>query len=201
MRNYEYIIASLPELLNASSAEKVDAASLILFTREQLSEDDCTSLDLLLRAYDSASLDADFYLAALRSKSRFLRNFLEFDLDTRNVKVEWLNSTLSRPEGQDIMELEGREDHEFEDRDEVLAVLSKSDLLQRERGIDDLYWSKIDSLTIMELFSLDAILALIAKLKIIDRWQQLDPETGRQLFRRLVQEIRATYDKQKNNNI
>ena len=38
----------------------------------------------------------------------------------------------------------------------------------------------------------ERILGFTAKLKIIDRWNKLDPETGRELFRKLVDEIRKT---------
>ena len=53
----------------------------------------------------------------------------------------------------------------------------------------------------MDVFDIEAILGFIAKLKIIDRWDKLDPETGRELFRKLVEEIRSTYDNKKNNMI
>ena len=71
-------------------------------------------------------------------------------------------------------------------------ILSGSDILARERGLDDVMWEKADSLTELDLFDIDIILAFIAKIKIADRWNKLDPETGRELFRRLVSEIRNT---------
>ena len=52
----------------------------------------------------------------------------------------------------------------------------------------------------MDYFDLDAILGYVARLKIIDRWLQLDPDSGRALFRRLVEQIRSTYDNKKNND-
>ncbi|MBO5651574.1 MAG: DUF2764 family protein, partial [Selenomonas sp.] len=62
----------------------------------------------------------------------------------------------------------------------------------RERGLDDIMWAKADELVQMHIFDVDIILAFIAKLKIADRWNKLDPESGREMFRRLVQEIRNT---------
>ena len=53
-------------------------------------------------------------------------------------------------------------------------------------------WAKADELVQMHIFDVDIILAFIAKLKIADRWNKLDPESGREMFRRLVQEIRNT---------
>ena len=76
-------------------------------------------------------------------------------------------------------------------------VLNRADLLQRERGLDDLRWQKVDELTAMDVFDLELILGFVAKLKIIDRWLQLDPESGRELFRKLVEDVRSTYDNKK----
>ena len=36
-------------------------------------------------------------------------------------------------------------------------------------------------------------LGYVAKLKIVDRWLSLDEETGRELFRRLVSEVKGTF--------
>ena len=81
---------------------------------------------------------------------------------------------------------------EFEGRAEVLEVLEQSDILARERGLDRLLWDKIDELTQAHVLDLDVILGMVAKVKITDRWNKLDPKTGRALFRSLVQEIRNT---------
>ena len=78
-------------------------------------------------------------------------------------------------------------------------VLACGDILKRERGLDDLRWQKIDELTVLDVFDIEAILGYVAKLKIIDRWLQLDPDSGRALFRRLVDDIRSTYDNKKQN--
>ena len=42
-------------------------------------------------------------------------------------------------------------------------------------------------------FDIDILLSFITKLKITDRWSKLDPESGRELFRRLVGEVRGTF--------
>ena len=54
-------------------------------------------------------------------------------------------------------------------------------------------------MTLLDSLDLEVILGFVAKLKIIDRWLQLDPDSGRALFRRLVDDIRSTYDNKKQN--
>ena len=169
--------------------------------REQLSEKDNGLVDLLLSGYESDNLDAGFYHEALHHRNRFIREFFEYDLNLRNIKVEYLNRSLGRPEGMDTVSPEGWDGSAFDGRQEIMAVLEGDDILKRERGLDDLMWRKIDEITVMDVFDMEAILGFIAKLKIIDRWDKLDPDTGHDLFRRLVEEIRATYDNKKNNMI
>jgi len=40
---------------------------------------------------------------------------------------------------------------------------------------------------------MDAILAFVVKFKISMRWLKLEPQTGRQMFRTLVDEVRSTF--------
>ena len=202
MKNYEYIIAGLPQIrLSASTGEQIDADQIISSIRELLDEQDNDVLDLLLSGYDPEMLTADFYKAALKHKNCFIRKFFEFDLNLRNAKVAYLNKALSRPADKDLMTWEGREEREFELKAEVDSTLYGNDLIKREKGLDDITWNFIDDCILMEVFSLDQVLGQLAKLKIIDRWAKLDPETGAEFFRRLVTELRATYDNKKNNII
>ena len=198
MDNYEYIIASLPVIHQEDNpSDSLDAAALIDEIRGQLSSRDAAALDTLLAGYDPERMDADFYRQALTHSNRFLREWFRFDLDLRNATVAFLNASLDRPADQDKILLEGREDEEFPAEQEAAAVLRRTDILSRERGLDDLRWSKIDEITLMDWFDLEAILGYVAKLKIIDRWLQLDPYSGRELFRKLVEDIRSTFDNKK----
>ena len=67
------------------------------------------------------------------------------------------------------------------------------DLLKREKGLDNIVWEKIDNLTMFHYFDLTAVLGYVAKLHIVDRWLALDEENGRELFRKLVNEVRGTF--------
>lgn len=198
MNNYEYIVASLPviepgSLLGSSSA----ANAIIDDIREQLSNKDNALVTMLLDGFDPEKLNAGFYRACLGSGSRFLREYFLFDLFLRNTKVEYLNASLGRPEGKDVLLLEELEEYEFEQKEEIVEILSGTDIIGREKGLDMAIWEHVEEVTTMDVFDMDAILGFIARLKIIDRWDKLDPETGAELFRRLIKEIRATYDNKK----
>lgn len=198
MNNYEYIVASLPVIEPGSRLGSSSAANAIIDDiREQLSNKDNALVTMLLDGFDPEKLNAGFYRACLGSGSRFLREYFLFDLFLRNTKVEYLNASLGRPEGKDVLLLEELEDYEFEQKEEIVEILSGTDIIGREKGLDMVIWEHVEEVTTMDVFDMDAILGFIARLKIIDRWDKLDPETGAELFRRLIKEIRATYDNKK----
>ena len=147
-------------------------------------------VDALLEGYDDSKLCEEFYTKALASKNKFIRDYFTFDLNVRNAKVRYLNKALDRPAGTDIfMETVG----EFAECQKLDGVLDTSDILSRERGIDDLMWEKIDEITTFDYFDIDAVLGFIAKLHIVSRWLKLDPESGKAMFARLVDEVRGSY--------
>ena len=198
MNNYEYIVASLPVIEPGSRLGSSSAANAIIDDiREQLSNKDNALVTMLVDGFDPEKLNAGFYRACLGSGSRFLREYFLFDLFLRNTKVEYLNASLGRPEGKDVLLLEELEDYEFEQKEEIVEILSGTDIIGREKGLDMAIWEHVEEVTTMDVFDMDAILGFIARLKIIDRWDKLDPETGAELFRRLIKEIRATYDNKK----
>jgi len=191
MDNYQYIIASLPvPNKDIRPGDVSRSAELLAFIREHCSKEDNALIDRLLDGYDESKLGQAFYETALSGADRFIREFFTFDLRVRNAKVRFLNKALDRPVDQDIfLEPEG----EFPEADKIAAVLQDKDILARERGLDGLMWAKIDEILIFDTFNIDVILGFIAKLKISDRWLTLDEQTGRDMFRRLVQEIRGTF--------
>ena len=82
---------------------------------------------------------------------------------------------------------------EFKEQARLQSILEGNDILARERGIDDLYWDKIDELTLFDYLNFDKILGMVAKMMIIRRWLILDEETGRAMFKKLVDEVRGTF--------
>jgi len=193
MNNYEYIIASLPVLMPDSRSLGTDTAdSLIEDIRKNCSGKDNSLISFLLDGYDEEKLDASFYMSALSHSDRFIREYFSYDLDVRNAKVRWLNGALGREADMDTIILDPEK--EIEKDEKLEGVLGTHDILAREKGLDSLMWDKIDELTLMDVFNIDVILGFIAKLKIISRWLALDEQTGREMFRRLVDEVRGTFE-------
>ena len=119
-------------------------------------------------------------------KLPFIREYYTFDLNVRNAKVRFLNKALGREADKDVIDIDTGE---FEDAAAVDSILDGKDILGREKALDDLYWEKLDSMTVHHYFDMDVILAFIFKLHIIDRWHKLDEQRGREMFKKLVDEI------------
>jgi len=189
--NYEYIISSLPAIsLDWKYGDGASFEGYIDWIKTQLSASDCRKVDELLDGFKDENLVESFYEKALGSSCRFIKEYFTFDLNVRNGKAKFLNKAFGRPAEQDTIRIATSEFAEAAALDEALSA---SDLLSRERNMDQLMWNKIGEITIFDYFNLDAVLAFIAKLKIINRWLSLDEEAGKQMFRQLVDEVRATF--------
>lgn len=201
MNNYEYIVASLPDITTGWKFGEKTPEDYIEEIVTLCSEKDRETVAFLMNGYNDESLDASFYASALTHSNRFIREFFCFDLNVRNAKVKYLNKALDRPVGKDVLTFGEDTDQavldavsaEFEEAADMETVLNQQDILSRERGIDDLMWDKISDLTTFNYFDIDAILGFITKMNIVARWYRLDEQTGREMFKRLVGEVRGTF--------
>lgn len=191
MNNYEYIISSLPAItLDWKFGEGASFDTYVDWIKSQLSEADIKVVDRLLDGYKDENLTREFYEAALKDSNRFLKEYYTFDLNVRNGKARFLNKAFERPLDQDTIKLETGE---FAESPRLEEALNAPDLLSRERCLDSLMWDKILEINTFDYFDLEGILGFIARLHIIGRWFALDEKTGREMFIRLVNEVRGTF--------
>ncbi len=202
MNNYVYIIAGLPDFTPDWRQGDKSLEEYLCQVKELLSARDQETVRLIEDGFDKEKIGQEFYKEALTSGNAFIRDFFQFDLNVRNAKVRYLNQALGRDPLKDVLSLSNPdaddmgmeiEEPEFKEAARLQAILEGSDILARERGIDDLYWDKIDELTIFDYLNFDRILGVVVKMMIIRRWLQLDEQTGREMFKRLVDEIRGTF--------
>ena len=191
MANYEYIIASLPSISKDwKFGEDKTLYTYIQWIKSQLSAKDVKTVDTLLDGYKEENLNKGFYEAALKDDNRFIREYFAFDLGLRNLKARFLNEAFGRPANQDTINLETGE---FKEAARVSETLAGENILAREKGLDAIVWEKISELTTFNYFDLDALLGIIAKMRLIERWRALDDETGREMFQQLIKETTATF--------
>ena len=202
MNNYVYIIAGLPDFTPDWRQGEKSLDEYFEQVRELLSAKDNEVVDFIMRGFDKDQIGLDFYKEALAYRLGFIRKFFQFDLNVRNQKVRYLNHALGRAPEKDVLSMRDPEaedtglepeEPEFKEAAALQSILEGNDILSRERGIDDLYWDKIDELTLFDYLNFDKILGVVAKMMIIRRWLILDEETGRAMFKKLVDEVRGTF--------
>ena len=189
MDNYVYIVAGLPELTSGFENTGFDYAAVKESIMELLSEKDQKLVELMEEGFDESTLGADFYAKAFGSKNRFIREYFDFDVRLRNMKVNYLAKRLGKNGEDFVVELP---EADFEEEKQIQEILADADFVQREQKMDELKWEKASDIARMDYFNMNAILAFLVKAKTVQRWAELDPEKGTEMFHKLVKEIRGT---------
>ena len=189
MDNYVYIVAGLPELTSGFENTDFDYAAVKESIMELLSEKDQQLVELMEEGFDEDSLGAEFYDKAAKSKNRFIREYFDFDGRLRNMKVEYLAKRLGKNGEDFVVELS---EADFDEEKQIQEILADADFVQREQKMDELKWEKASDIARMDYFNMNAILAFLVKAKTVQRWVELDPAKGQEMFKKLVQEIRGT---------
>ena len=189
MDNYVYIVAGLPELTSGFENTGFDYKAVKEGIMELLSEKDQKLVELMEEGFDENTLGAEFYEKAAKSKNRFIREYFDFDGRLRNMKVNYLAKRLGKKGESYMVEMP---DSDFEEEQQIKAILENVDFVDREEKMDELKWEKASDIARMDYFNMNAILAFLVKAKTVQRWAELDPEKGTEMFHKLVKEIRGT---------
>lgn len=152
-----------------------------------------------------------FLEQALESPNEFIRDWFSFDMNLRNVLAAANMRRQAEKAGGDYRaSLEGV----LVCRNEVTEQLMRSsapdfalggtlpwiervlslpadNLVERERGIDDLRWDTLNELTTFSYFETEVLLAYCIKLAMVQRWLGLDPDEGKKRLEHLVSEMRT----------
>lgn len=77
---------------------------------------------------------------------------------------------------------------------EVIALAEKDNFIAREKGLDQLRWEKLEELTLFDYFTVEVVLAYTIKLDIAYRWLELEEETGREMFRQIIDDLKSSFE-------
>lgn len=172
--------------------------------------EDAEDIDTAQR-FETALFGA-YYEACARAKSRFLRDWSEFDRTLRNVTAAVTARAAGRSiaditvGGGDVVDsLHRSSAADFGLRGElayvdavIAAVNDEQNIVEKEHKIDLIRWNESSELSTFDYFDINAILAYLVRINIVARWTQLDAARGREMFARLMQELdgREMIDKQ-----
>ena len=144
-----------------------------------------------------------YYAECAASKSRFLREWAEFDRTLRNVAAAAVARTLDRAidsvtvGGGDVVEqLHRSSAADFGLRGElayidavIAAVNDELNLVEKEHKIDLVRWDYAAELASFDYFNINAVLSYLVKINIVARWSILDVKRGREMLERLMAEL------------
>ena len=144
-----------------------------------------------------------YYAECAASKSRFLREWAEFDRTLRNVAAAAVARTLDRTidsvtvGGGDVVEqLHRSSAADFGLRGElayidavIAAVNDEQNLVEKEHKIDLVRWEYAGELASFDYFNINAVLSYLVKINIVARWSILDVKRGREMLERLMAEL------------
>ncbi len=143
---------------------------------------------------------------ALKSGNRFLEKWIRFDRDLNNIFTLINSKSLDLDAGKFIIGDDplANELKELFNRGKdfrvpvepqyvpmIFKIATENEFLERERKIDIARWDFIDSETFFEYFTIDLILGYLIKLSIVLRWKKLEPETGKKMLKRLIEDMEA----------
>jgi Protein of unknown function (DUF2764). len=190
MNNYIYIVAGLPDLVMNFEGTTFSYSDVKNGIMELLSVQDRKYVDLLEQGFDEATLNADFYALASKSKDKFIKAYFDFDLRLRNMKVKYLAKRLDRDPQKYLIAVS---EADFEEAKKIQTILDTPDFVLREQQMDLLKWEKANEIVCFEYFNLDVILSFLVKAKMVQRWAEMDKTQGEEMFQKLVNEVRGTF--------
>ncbi len=143
----------------------------------------------------------------LATKNDFLREWFTFELNLKNVLLvlaarknglPYERQVIGNNTIAEIIRKSNARDlgisAEWPWIEKVLQIVDTEDILLREKAIDLLRWNYLDELNTFNYFTVEVLMAYYIKLGIIERWLRLDQSTGEEMFRRLLGELKHSYE-------
>lgn len=159
-------------------------------------------------------LTALYYDYSAQISNEFLRTWFEFERNIKNIltgfsarrhKIPVENLLIGNDTVTNAIRKSNARDFglssEFPFVEKLIQLNENSNLLEREKALDQLKWNYIDELNTFNYFSIELILGFVFKLTMVERWLKLDKKTGEEMFRRLVSDLENSYEFPKEFNI
>jgi hypothetical protein len=144
-----------------------------------------------------------YYEHAMQSKNRFLHDWFEFNLNINNLlaalacrkhNFDPQQFIVGNNEVAQLLRKSKARDFGlpgvFEEYDTVLKIADETNLMNREKQIDELKWKWLEEHTFFNYFSIERVLDFVLKCELINRWEPLTQEKGKKIFRDLLDTLK-----------
>jgi hypothetical protein len=150
-----------------------------------------------------------FYEYVFKGKNTFIKQWFSFELNLKNALTALNCQSFGYPIKNQLIETKNSNVYDllksnrlkpdlFEEELPFAEIIfrvaeSNKSMLEKEKTIDSIKWDWLDEHTFFFYFTIEKILGFIIKLQIIERWIILDTGTGKQLLKKLLNELKASY--------
>jgi len=146
----------------------------------------------------------EFYQYAINCSDKFISEWYRLNLNLTNM----LTAFIARKQGWNVADFiygdnevnemirnNNTKDfdlkNEYDYVGEIIKIVDCQDPVKKEKLIDLFKWNWLDDATFFDVFSIDAVFAYFCKLDIIDRWEKLEPDKGKEEFRNIIETLRG----------
>lgn len=148
-----------------------------------------------------------YYEFVLKTSNKFLKQWFIFNRDLKNIvlayncrkhNLEVENQLIGDNDVTMAIKTSSAKDFglsvDLPIVNDIINLVESDNLMTREKGLDQLKWDKVEEITLFDYFTIDVILAYTIKLDIAYRWLELDEETGREMFRKIIDELKSGFE-------
>lgn len=149
-----------------------------------------------------------YYASASGSKNAFLADWFRFNQTLRNVLLIYTCRQLGwdpehyivgdSPIEEALLTSKAKDfglGEELPYIAQIIHIAEEKDIAKRERLIDVLRWQWLEEHTVWTVFDIENVLSYYLRLGIIERWQRLDEEKGKAVFRDIVMSLKQESNK------
>lgn len=146
----------------------------------------------------------EYYKYSLKCPNSMLRKWFEMNLNVTNI----LTALIAKKYGWNVGDyIQGNNDvcemirnnnardfglsFELDYVADLMKIVDCDDPVEKEKRIDAFKWMWLDEQTFMDVFSIEAVFAYTCKLEMLERWEKLDLETGRETFCQIIENLRG----------
>ena len=160
--------------------------------------DQVTAQDLLTSMY---------YDYAIQQSNAFIRDFFEFTLNVKNIVIGYqcrkfdfdaekavvgdnkVANAVKNSKSKDFG-LTG----DIDNLDTILQIAEEQNILVREQKLDALLWNYLDDHTVFEYFSIEKVFAYLIRIDILERWESMRKQNGKEIFLQTVNQLKEHYE-------
>ena len=146
----------------------------------------------------------EYYKFAMECPNRMISSWYKMNFDITNI----LTAMIARQNGWNVgdyilgdneicemIRTNNTKDFnlsvEYDYVADLMKIVDCEDPVEKEHRIDAFKWAWLDDATFFDVFSIDAVFAYMCKLEMLQRWDKLDVETGRDTFRQIIENLRG----------